>query len=114
MGINMAFMAALKVYRVLLTRPSYTSLERRVKMMSFGAHLILTDLTTTMRGTVKKAYDLLENTPDASMLRQFSNPTNTKDCPDYEDSRARGFVHRSLDLQSFACLYLGIRYPRSS
>ncbi|GJR59065.1 hypothetical protein Tco_1501227 [Tanacetum coccineum] len=32
-----------------------------------------------------------------------------KDCPDYEDSRARGFVHRSLDLQSIACLYMGIR-----
>ncbi|GJX12323.1 retrovirus-related pol polyprotein from transposon TNT 1-94 [Tanacetum coccineum] len=36
-----------------------------------------------------------------------------KDCPDYEDSRARGFVHRSLKLQSLACLYMGIRYPRS-
>ncbi|GJU84905.1 hypothetical protein Tco_1292451 [Tanacetum coccineum] len=36
-----------------------------------------------------------------------------QDCPDYEDSRARGFVHRPLDLQSFACLYMGIRYPRS-
>ncbi|GJS29957.1 hypothetical protein Tco_0490577 [Tanacetum coccineum] len=35
------------------------------------------------------------------------------DCPDYEDSRARGFVHRPLDLQSLACLYMGIRYPRS-
>ncbi|GKB29821.1 reverse transcriptase domain-containing protein [Tanacetum coccineum] len=35
------------------------------------------------------------------------------DCPDYEDSRARGFVHRSLELQSLACLYMGIRYPRS-
>ncbi|GJR84092.1 hypothetical protein Tco_0154877 [Tanacetum coccineum] len=33
--------------------------------------------------------------------------------PDYEDSRACGFVHRPLDLQSFACLYMGIRYPRS-
>ncbi|GKA23027.1 hypothetical protein Tco_0708989 [Tanacetum coccineum] len=33
--------------------------------------------------------------------------------PDYEDSCAHGFVHRSLDLQSFACLYMGIRYPRS-
>ncbi|GJV86917.1 bifunctional L-3-cyanoalanine synthase/cysteine synthase 1, mitochondrial, partial [Tanacetum coccineum] len=74
MGINMAFMAALKVYRLLLTRPSYTSLERRVKMMSFGAHLILTDLTKAMRGTVKKAYDFWENTPEASMLLQFSNP----------------------------------------
>ncbi|GJU93807.1 hypothetical protein Tco_1318563 [Tanacetum coccineum] len=36
-----------------------------------------------------------------------------EDCPDDEDSRARGFVHRPLDLQSFACLYMGIRYPRS-
>ncbi|GJV24184.1 hypothetical protein Tco_1376879 [Tanacetum coccineum] len=39
--------------------------------------------------------------------------TEDKDCPDYEDSRARGFVHRSLDLQSFTCFYMGIRYPRS-
>ncbi|GJY83974.1 putative reverse transcriptase domain-containing protein [Tanacetum coccineum] len=36
-----------------------------------------------------------------------------EDCPDYEDSCARGFVHRSLDLQSLACLFMGIRYPRS-
>ncbi|GJY34876.1 hypothetical protein Tco_0419345 [Tanacetum coccineum] len=36
-----------------------------------------------------------------------------KIAPDYEDSRARGFVHRPLDLQSLACLYMGIRYPRS-
>ncbi|GJY89765.1 hypothetical protein Tco_0504961 [Tanacetum coccineum] len=35
------------------------------------------------------------------------------DCPDFEDSRACSFVHRSLDLQSFAWLYMGIRYPRS-
>ncbi|GJX06295.1 reverse transcriptase domain-containing protein [Tanacetum coccineum] len=35
------------------------------------------------------------------------------DCPDYKDSRARGFVHRSLKLQSLACLYMGIRYTRS-
>ncbi|GJV99042.1 reverse transcriptase domain-containing protein [Tanacetum coccineum] len=36
-----------------------------------------------------------------------------RDCPDFEDSRARGFVHRSLDLLSFTCLFIGIRYPRS-
>ncbi|GKA91816.1 hypothetical protein Tco_0813741 [Tanacetum coccineum] len=39
--------------------------------------------------------------------------TEDKDCPDYEDSRARGFVHRPLYLQSLACFYMGIRYPRS-
>ncbi|GKA11641.1 reverse transcriptase domain-containing protein [Tanacetum coccineum] len=45
-------------------------------------------------------------------LSQNDRP-NFKDCPDYEDSRAHGFVHCSLNLQSFACLYMGIRYPRS-
>ncbi|GJY77343.1 ribonuclease H-like domain-containing protein [Tanacetum coccineum] len=41
------------------------------------------------------------------------NDLKIMDCPDFEDSRARGFVHRPLDLQSFACLYMGIRYRRS-
>ncbi|GJS68883.1 reverse transcriptase domain-containing protein [Tanacetum coccineum] len=36
-----------------------------------------------------------------------------RDCPDYEDSHARGFVHRPLELQSLTCLFMGIRYPRS-
>ncbi|GJY98242.1 hypothetical protein Tco_0515152, partial [Tanacetum coccineum] len=35
--------------------------------------------------------------------------TREQDCPDFEDSRARGFVHRSLDLLSFACSFIGIR-----
>ncbi|GJU76260.1 hypothetical protein Tco_1273330 [Tanacetum coccineum] len=39
--------------------------------------------------------------------------TVAQDCPDFKDSRARGFVHRSLDLLLFACLFMGIQYPRS-
>ncbi|GJV19859.1 hypothetical protein Tco_1368879 [Tanacetum coccineum] len=50
----------------------------------------------------------LEDEPDKDDLKNI-----VKDCPDYENSRARSFVHRSLDLLSLACLYMGIRYPRS-
>lgn len=58
--------------------PSYTSFERRVTMRAFGADLVLTDPTKGMGGTVKKAYNLLDSTPNAFMLQQFSNAANTK------------------------------------
>ncbi|GJT49203.1 hypothetical protein Tco_0975360 [Tanacetum coccineum] len=47
------------------------------------------------------------------LIKDTTHNLTAEDCPNYEDSRARGFVHHSLDLQSLACVYMGIRYPRS-
>ena len=62
---------------MVLTMPSYTSLEKRVILRVIGADLILTD-SKGMGGTAKRAYELLESTPNDFMLQQFSNPANTK------------------------------------
>ena len=110
-GIALAFAAAAKGYRLILTMPETMCVERRKMLALLGAELVLTEGPKGMKGAIAKAEELAASLPDAVIPQQFENPANPEIHRTHHGAWKSGTTRMARSTSSFPALAPAARSP---